>query len=536
MDQEPQPRRRAWHWLAPALGIVALALAAYVFFHNPRGRTYRLTMTGGSAASTRYQVAETLRRELALCGLDLETHLSHGSEEEIDLVNSGEIDCAFVQGGLGVGDRPNVRLVAMMQIEPLHLLVKKELAEKVTERLTALDGKTVNVDEPATGTHTLAVAVLAFAGLTAHVESKPGGYYAKEFDLQTLMTANGSELPDAIFLCASLPSRVTTHLVTQHGYQLVPLPFGEAFALSSMGQQLAEQHGSHTIDKGRTYPVTIPAFTYGVEPPTPPKALPTLGTRMLLVANKGVDKRPIERMIDCIYSSKFAQVVRPPLDVKMMEMAPELPWHDGAEAYRQRNRPVVSGMIVDSTQKGFAIFAAAAKHGSPLKHLPGLVSRSEWICSRACSQLSRRPAPPVWRRLTVWLGRRNASRVCSGCPTNAFDLTGFVIVKSPAAQTGLSGHRLLLLPEIEQSQLSIDPGRLGDGHVAVQYRPSIQFLARPCPRPCHHVPFHLQLHSYQHLQPWPTVVRCRPQRGGRACYVPDGPGHIEQNPVVEAAG
>jgi TRAP-type uncharacterized transport system substrate-binding protein len=360
MEQEPKPRRRAWQWLAPAVGVAALALAAYVYFHTPRGRTYRLTMTGGSAASTRYQVAETLRRELALCGLDLETHLSHGSEEELDLVNSGEIDCAFVQGGLGVGDRPNVRLVAMMQIEPLHLLVKKELAEKVTERLTALDGKTVNVDEPATGTHTLAVAVLAFAGLTAHVESKPGGYYAKELDLETLMTANGSELPDAIFLCASLPSRVTTHLVTQHGYQLVPLPFGEAFALSSIGPRLVEQQGSHTIDKGRTYPVTIPAFTYGVEPPTPPKELATLGTRMLLVANKGVDKRPIERMIDCIYSSKFAQVVRPPLDVKMMEMAPELPWHDGAEAYRQRNRPVVSGMVVDSAQKGFAIFAAAA--------------------------------------------------------------------------------------------------------------------------------------------------------------------------------
>src|SRR5262249_17331638 len=163
------------------------------------------------------------------------------------------------------------------------------------------------VDDPATGTHTLAVAVLAFAGLTAHVESKPGGYYAKELDLQTLMTANGSELPDAIFLCASLPSRVTTHLVTQHGYELVPLPFGEALALPSMGQQLAEQHGSHTIDKGRTYPVTIPAFTYGVEPPTPPQALLTMGTRMLLVANKGVNKRPIEHMIDCIYSSKFTQ-------------------------------------------------------------------------------------------------------------------------------------------------------------------------------------------------------------------------------------
>jgi TRAP-type uncharacterized transport system substrate-binding protein len=360
MEPEGRQRRRAWQWLAPAVGVAALGLAAYLYFHTPRGRTYRLTMSGGNPASTRHQVAETIGRELASCGLNLETQFTRGSEESLDLVNSGAIDCAFVQGGLGVGDRPNVRLVAMMQIEPLHLLVKKELAEKVAERLTALDGKTVNVDQPATGTHTLAVAVLAFAGLTEHVEGKRGGYHAREFDLEKLMTANASELPDAIFLAASLPSRVTTHLVTQHGYQLVPLPFGEAFALSSMSQQSAQYQGSHTTDKGRTYPVTIPAFTYGVEPPTPPRPLPTLGNRLLVVANKGVDPRPIERMIDGIYSSRFAQVIRPPLDAKMMEMAPELPWHDGAEAYRRRNRPIVSGMIMDSTQKGFAIFAAAA--------------------------------------------------------------------------------------------------------------------------------------------------------------------------------
>jgi hypothetical protein len=266
-----------------------------------------------------------MRRELASYGLDLEIRFSGGSEDALDLVNRGDVDCAFVQGGLGVGDRPNIRLVAMMRVEPLHLLVRKELAEKATERLTALDGKTVNVDEPATGTHTLAAAILAFSGLTPHVDGKPGGYHAREFDLEKLMTANASELPDAIFLCASLPSRVTAHLVTRHGYQLAPLPFGEAFALYSLGQQHVQHQGSHTIDKGHTYPITIPAFTYGVEPPTPPRALPTLGNRLLVVANKGVDSRPIERMIDGVYSSKFAQVMRPPLDARMMEMAPKLP-------------------------------------------------------------------------------------------------------------------------------------------------------------------------------------------------------------------
>jgi hypothetical protein len=153
---------------------------------------------------------------------------------------------------------------------------------------------------------------------------------------------------------------VTAHLVTHHGYRLVPLPFGEAFALSSMAHEKGAQHASHTIDMAHTYPTTIPAFTYGVEPAIPPRALPTLGNRLLAVAHKDVNPRAIERMIDCIYGSKFAQVIRPPLDAKMMDLAPELPWHDGARAYRQRNRPVVSGMVMESTQKGFAIFAGAA--------------------------------------------------------------------------------------------------------------------------------------------------------------------------------
>jgi TRAP-type uncharacterized transport system substrate-binding protein len=358
MESQCRLRCLAWKWLVPAVGMAALGIAAYTYFHTPLERSYRLTMTAGSAASTRHHVAELLSSEIAQRGLILEAHPCHGSEEALDLVNSGQIDCGFVQGGLGVGDRPNVRLVAMLEIEPLHLLVRKQLADQVAERLTALDGKTVNVDELATGTHTLAVAVLTFAGLKPHVEGKAGGYTAKEFPLQWLMTANGADLPDAVFLSASLPSRVTTHLVTQHGYQLVPLPFGEAFASSSMRTDKSSLQTSHTIDKGRTYPATIPAFTYGVEPATPPKALPTLGNRLLVVAHKNVDPRPIERMIDCIYGSKFAQVIRPALDAKMMDMPPELPWHAGAEAYRQRNRPMVSGDMLNLAQKSTTILGA----------------------------------------------------------------------------------------------------------------------------------------------------------------------------------
>jgi TRAP-type uncharacterized transport system substrate-binding protein len=357
---EPQRLRRlVWKWVVPSVGIGALLFAGYYYFHTPRNRSYRLTMTAGSTATTRHHLAETLRADVAPCGLSMETHPTKGSEEALDEVNSGQLDCAFVQGGLSVGDRPNVRLVAMLQIEPLHLLVKKDLADKVAEHLVALDGKTVSVGDAATGTHTLAVAVLAFAGLTPQVEGKVGGYITRNLTIEKLMTANTGDLPDAIFLVASLPSRVVAHLVTKHGYRLVPLPFGEAFALSSLSRDIGQRPTSHTIDKGRTYPATIPAFAYGVEPATPPQALPTLGNRLLVVANKDVDPRAIEKLIECIFGSKFAQVIRPPLDAKLMELPPELPWHDGAEAFRRRSRPVVSGDVLTVAHKSTMILGGA---------------------------------------------------------------------------------------------------------------------------------------------------------------------------------
>src|SRR5262249_26512769 len=41
-------------------------------------------------------------------------------------------------------------------------------------------------------------------------------------------------------------------------------------------------------------------------------------------------------------------------------LPPEFPWHEGALLYQKRNAPLLSGAVMDSAHKGFAIFAAAA--------------------------------------------------------------------------------------------------------------------------------------------------------------------------------
>jgi hypothetical protein len=97
-----------------------------------------------------------------------------------------------------------------------------------------------------------------------------------------------------------------------------------------------------------------------VEPPVPAAALPTLGSRLLLVANRDVDFQAARRLTETIYASQFAKMNQPPLDTKLLEMPSEYPWHDGTRLYRARNQPLLSGPMVDLMHKGFAILAAAA--------------------------------------------------------------------------------------------------------------------------------------------------------------------------------
>jgi len=250
------------------------------------------------------------------------------------------------------------------------------LFEAVSKHLTALEGKTVNPGEVGSGTHTLTVKILEFAGLHPRAGDVGRGYIPMPMGRQQMLAeGNAARLPDAVFVVSSLPSRLAQELVTRHGYRLVPLPFSEAFALGSLtDQERLARAQDQSLDKGRTFATTIPAFTYGVEPPVPPEPLPSLGNRLLLVAHKDVSPQAVHELIEAIYASEFAKVIRPPLDPRLMEMPPEFPWHAGALVYQERNKPLVSGAVMDSTHKALAIAAAG---------LSGLFVVWQWLKLRA---------------------------------------------------------------------------------------------------------------------------------------------------------
>jgi TRAP-type uncharacterized transport system substrate-binding protein len=316
-------------------------------------RVVPIRLTAGRVEGSRYRVAQTLQREAATLGLRIDLLETAGSEHALERVNRRALDVALVQGGLGLDELKNVRQVAALHVEPLHLLVRGELHPEIALDLAALRGKTVNLGEVGSGTHTLAVAVLNFAGLA------PGGVAKNSYKPLTKSYSEIEEqiatgpLPDALFMVSTLPSTLVRRLVSERGYRLVPLPFAEAFALDSLfGAK--ERHGTD-VERMRVYDALIPAYTYAIEPPVPPEPLHTLGTRLLVVAHKDVSAKSINKLLETIFTTPFAEVARPPLSSALLDLPPEVAWHAGTIAYNERNKPLIAGDVVDLAEKWVSI-------------------------------------------------------------------------------------------------------------------------------------------------------------------------------------
>jgi TRAP-type uncharacterized transport system substrate-binding protein len=367
-------------WAIAAVGLAALGLAVYLcFFQGKKPTRHHLAMTAGSTRGQRHHIAEVLQTEARNRGIDLRIEPTRGSEEMLDRVNDNQIPMALLQGGLQQGERPNIRQVAALHVEPLHLLVKDRWFTEVANDLAALKGKVVNLSEEGSGTHTLALEIMRFIGLKPGLEHRTGDFQATTWSYARLLAAPDSEqLPDAVFMVSSLPSPVAKHLVANRHYRLVPLPFAEAFAIEALAKNPKDQLAAGGVEKGYIYDTTIPAFTYStVEPKVPAEPLHTLGTRLILVAHKDVNAELIGNLVDTIFTTGFVQVGKPALSAQLLHLPPEFPLHLGTEQYLRRNKPLIAADLM-------AIGEKVARIGAPT--VVGLLSIWQWYRQRRLRQ------------------------------------------------------------------------------------------------------------------------------------------------------
>ena len=154
---------------------------------------------------------------------------------------------------------------------------------------------------------------------------------------------------------APLPSLLAKRLVRSCGYQLLPLPFAEAFALDRLNPPNAD---GIRVDRALLGPAEIPAYTFGSDPPQPAKAFRTISVPLLLIAEDDLEPDAVLRILETIYDSRLTNVICPP---PLREQVHPLPLHPGAERYLRRNDPLLTTETASNMSKlagGIGTFAS----------------------------------------------------------------------------------------------------------------------------------------------------------------------------------
>jgi hypothetical protein len=340
-----------------AVVIVATAaclFAVVVLLRPSAPRTHRIYMATDSKARNVF-LAQELRAEGAHHHLDIVlTPKEYGALEALEEVDSAsEIKFALVAGGVTTRDYPHMRTVTALEKMYLHLLVKRELADK---GIAGLRGKRVALGPPTTASYHLARDVLSFVGLLPTIETRGGGNSIdrmtpqeaiREMErIESLAEPARSEaiaqLPEAVMILAPRPSTYARQLVTSFGYELVALPFAEAYGLDRLDGHSAE--GVH-IDHAMVTPGVIPAYTYGSNTAQPSKECPTICMPLILVAQDDADREAVSLLLETIYDSPLTTVIRPP---PLNEQVHDFPRHPGTESYLHRNDPLLTPDLVST--------------------------------------------------------------------------------------------------------------------------------------------------------------------------------------------
>jgi TRAP-type uncharacterized transport system substrate-binding protein len=337
--------------IAGAVLVVAITgclFAVLALVRPSRQHIHQVHMTTDTMPRT-VVLAEQIRAEGARHHLNVVlTEKEYGTLSALEEVDSpSENTFALVIGGVTTRDYPHVRTVTSLTKEHLHLLVKRELADK---GIVGLHGKHIALGPPTTASYHVSRDVLNFVGLLPTIETKSGGF---SMDLMTreqgvrelahIASLEGparaeavAQLPDAIMFLAPLPSPLARQLVTGFGYKLVPLPFAEAYGLDRLNTPSAE---GVRVDRSMITPGVIPPYTYGSDPPEPAMECPTICVPLILVAQDDADPEAVSFLLEAIYESPLTNAIRPPA---LKEQVSAFPRHAGTERYLHRDDPLLT--------------------------------------------------------------------------------------------------------------------------------------------------------------------------------------------------
>jgi TRAP transporter TAXI family solute receptor len=142
----------------PAIAITLTGFLVAWQFVNP-APPHTITIATGQADGAYFLFAERYREILAEDAVSLEIRRTAGSLENLRLLEAGEVDLAFFQGGSGISAADvNITALGSLYYEPLWVFYRHP---EVARRLTDFHGRRLATGATDSGTRALALALLA---------------------------------------------------------------------------------------------------------------------------------------------------------------------------------------------------------------------------------------------------------------------------------------------------------------------------------------------------------------------------------------
>ena len=152
----------------PIVLISAISFAVAYQFVEPAPPS-RMSITTGAETGAYYAYAKRYAQLLAANGVTLEVKTSVGSLQNLQRVKNGEVDIAFIQGGiqevLGHEDESDLRSLGSVSYEPLWVFYR---SEHRLDKLHQLAGHHIAVGEEGSGIRGLALKLLEVNGIPAN--------------------------------------------------------------------------------------------------------------------------------------------------------------------------------------------------------------------------------------------------------------------------------------------------------------------------------------------------------------------------------
>jgi len=200
----------AWHFVQPA---------------PPRS----ITIATGAADGAYYLFAERYQRLLAQNGVTLVVRETAGSGENLELLKSGQVDLAFVQGGTDAPDSSaDVTALGSLYYEPLWLFYRKP---EHADRLTDFQGLRLATGNAGSGTHALVQTLLAANRIDAQSAS------LRDIGGAEAAAALQADQVDAAFFVASPDAPLIRSLLQHQDLRL--MSFARAAAYTRLNHALA---------------------------------------------------------------------------------------------------------------------------------------------------------------------------------------------------------------------------------------------------------------------------------------------------------